>query len=112
MSVLSALSAICRSPSWGAWIEINGRQWRPPPTQNVAPHRGERGLKSAARVPSRAAYSRSPSWGAWIEIWWGACAIKSLPRRSPSWGAWIEMCHAKPIITCPAASLPLVGSVD
>ena len=35
----------CRSPSWGAWIEIpkaNQRNKR----DNVAPPRGERGLKS------------------------------------------------------------------
>ena len=57
----------CRSPSWGAWIEIllglsQGA------ISKVAPPRGERGLKYIAQAPRHDGWGRSPSWGAWIEI--------------------------------------------
>ena len=58
----------CRSPSWGAWIEIFGE-----------------GVEFALGV------SRSPSWGAWIEMPTNGGFDPSVARRSPSWGAWIEM---------------------
>ena len=104
---------ICRSPSWGAWIEI---PVIPPSPKDlsVAPPRGERGLKFsfgaalpplARRSPSWGAWieivcvgvygcvinCRSPSWGAWIEISYGYIIQQILYCRSPSWGAWIEM---------------------
>ena len=62
------LAAFRRSPSWGAWIEINAAAY-PVQTTFVAPPRGERGLKYTilyACKPRRA--GRSPSWGAWIEM--------------------------------------------
>ena len=59
---------------------------------NVAPPRGERGLKSCGlHSPMRPASGRSPSWGAWIEITAAASFIRSSTGRSPSWGAWIEI---------------------
>ena len=57
----------CRTPSWGAWIEIR------------LPY----GMQSRTLC-------RTPSWGAWIEIvYCGAFTLRW--RRTPSWGAWIEI---------------------
>ena len=147
---------ICRSPSWGAWIEI---PVIPPSPKDlsVAPPRGERGLKFsfgaalpplARRSPSWGAWieivcvgvygcvinCRSPSWGAWIEISYeplilrranvapprGERGLKSTAAarkasrksRSPSWGAWIEMYALSDNSPGYVMSLPLVGSVD
>ena len=63
-----SLLVSCRSPSWGAWIEIT-----------LYEHfaNGDTG--------------RSPSWGAWIEIDSYSVGDMSKYRRSPSWGAWIEI---------------------
>ena len=104
----------CRSPSWGAWIEMASANFAVKYT-TVAPPRGERGLKCAARslmstggavAPPRGerglksmsrhrpAYPlprRSPSWGAWIEINSAVRIIAAALCRSPSWGAWIEI---------------------
>ena len=82
---------ICRSPSWGAWIETRGmgivrtdlsvapprgeRGLKPPSYGRyltlpwVAPPRGERGLKLRLRQTSAFGHRRSPSWGAWIETY-------------------------------------------
>ena len=112
---------MCRSPSWGAWIEIcratrtRRTSWRVAPPRGerglkyyfaphssttipVAPPRGERGLKCRPARSCPQAIRRSPSWGAWIEI---ACLARlnvAVIGRSPSWGAWIEMvtCWSKP----------------
>ena len=63
-----------------------------PQTVNVAPPRGERGLKSFVFVTDVARYrGRSPSWGAWIEIPPPLLTAYRAHRRSPSWGAWIEI---------------------
>ena len=110
-----------RSPSWGAWIEINSLRVcmmkivkvAPPRGErglkydvilgfilqrHVAPPRGERGLKCHAHVPSPArSASRSPSWGAWIEI----CVL--LIR----WSAW---CVAPPRGERGLKSMPANGS--
>ena len=85
----------CRSPSWGAWIEIHVRP-SPDICRLVAPPRGERGLKLLALCCRAVPHPcRSPSWGAWIEISTvGGIAGKGL-RRSPSWGAWIEIHSAR-----------------
>ena len=81
----------CRSPSWGAWIEILLRRIlilnimvAPPRGERglklchifpistnifVAPPRGERGLKFEPLGNMNCnGEGRSPSWGAWIEI--------------------------------------------
>ena len=58
----------------------------------VAPPRGERGLKSAVSGKNGGTGAgRSPSWGAWIEIQRTLVSTYSFCRRSPSWGAWIEI---------------------
>ena len=57
-----------RSPSWGAWIEINSLKEIMEEYTEVAPPRGERGLKFAKGVVEGKSTCRSPSWGAWIEI--------------------------------------------
>ena len=78
----------------------------------VAPPRGERGLKYSAVKQVRRDFSRSPSWGAWIEIQIHALSRLSLGCRSPSWGAWIEITRRLTTLSQMNASLPLVGSVD
>ena len=55
----------------------------------VAPPRGERGLKSINFV-----------------------IYQGHKGRSPSWGAWIEMCLYRGLDLQAERSLPLVGSVD
>ncbi len=104
----------CRSPSWGAWIEMYILDL-PLSTSFVAPPRGERGLKICRRSPARlrpyVAPPRgerglkylclggwthqgkrcSPSWGAWIEICLTPFGLVALACCSPSWGAWIEI---------------------
>ena len=57
-----------RSPSWGAWIEIKSLKEIMEEYTEVAPPRGERGLKFAKGVVEGKSTCRSPSWGAWIEI--------------------------------------------
>ena len=58
----------------------------------VAPPRGERGLKLwHALLFRQARHGRSPSWGAWIEILVHVIVWRVGSRRSPSWGAWIEI---------------------
>ena len=83
-----SLADCSRSPSWGAWIEIQDFT----PTElmpYVAPPRGERGLKYSYAQEHGIDTRRSPSWGAWIEIYF---TIKNEPLSN--------------------GSLPLVGSVD
>ena len=77
----------------------------------VAPPRGERGLKLIVQYLFPARQGRSPSWGAWIEIGILEVFGALLDGRSPSWGAWIEIRidNAGAMISL---SLPLVGSVD
>ena len=94
---------ICRSPSWGAWIETRG-MGIVRTDLSVAPPRGERGLKHLRSVAGNVKYAgRSPSWGAWIEtqLHQRRCGIRL--RRSPSWGAWIETTFSF-AISPPAAS--------
>ena len=125
----------CRSPSWGAWIEMSMPS-SCVASLTVAPPRGERGLKSRYTSVCAVAKGRSPSWGAWIEIWPFFFYRTSPPRRSPSWGAWIEIWQVGRKALCAqnvapprgerglkcklhqravlrrGMSLPLVGSVD
>ena len=64
----------------------------------VAPPRGERGLKFSLLWGGIAApCRRSPSWGAWIEICRFLLSFYKIERRSPSWGAWIEIHDAREI---------------
>ena len=127
-------AGLCRSPSWGAWIEMCSESIKVI-SSGVAPPRGERGLKSAERRGHAGHHGgRSPSWGAWIEIQGAVAKWETARGRSPSWGAWIEIpmrCsdslhahvapprgerglkYAKLLKKKPAyESLPLVGSVD
>ena len=101
---------ICRSPSWGAWIEIHLSPLGIS-TASVAPPRGERGLKYIGRMLIAGKIRRSPSWGAWIEISLpfalSTDIIVAPPRGERGLkSAVILFC----VIT--AGSLPLVGSVD
>ena len=101
-----------RSPSWGAWIEIFSFTLPSCCTQ-VAPPRGERGLKSVgSSLMPVSGVRRSPSWGAWIEIQGTGGRGQEACRRSPSWGAWIEIIRRLMIFCLTPTSLPLVGSVD
>ena len=100
---------VSRTPSWGAWIEIQS-------------------LQNVQRIERR-----TPSWGAWIEIV-PECARRhganvapprgvrglklysppQIPlerRRTPSWGAWIEIENFQPMDIM-KSSHPLVGCVD
>ena len=58
--------------------------------ENVAPPRGERGLKCPKSL----------------------CTTITTVSRSPSWGAWIEIAPIAGVGCAQAESLPLVGSVD
>ena len=134
LSPCPGLPAYCRSPSWGAWIEIwtfwkgaAADPWSLPLVGSVdrnAPEldEGDRIVESLPLVGSvdRNRYKegetyhtdgRSPSWGAWIEIRLSYGHICWRASRSPSWGAWIEiMLYLR--VRCCKGSLPLVGSVD
>ena len=126
---------ICRSPSWGAWIEIpkanqrNKRDNVAPPRgerglksepelviiriKNVAPPRGERGLKCGGHwAYHQSARSRSPSWGAWIEIrcfcYRHTIYIDVAPPRGEH-GLKFRLMQKMRLTMM---SLPLVGSVD
>ena len=105
--------SLCRSPSWGAWIEISfvssfiSPSIVAPPRgerglkfvhhivqiahHSVAPPRGERGLKCTNQRLHSNHHGRSPSWGAWIEIFLTPFGASAPCCRSPSWGAWIEI---------------------
>ena len=73
----------CRSPSWGAWIEIDADGIHAG-FYHVAPPRGERGLKLRLMDEDGTLMRRSPSWGAWIEIllaiWDSAFSLVAPPR--------------------------------
>ena len=80
---------------------------------NVAPPRGERGLKCVEQqAAGKTGQSRSPSWGAWIEMYRSGATVILYSRRSPSWGAWIEIFDVICLSSVKKLSLPLVGSVD
>ena len=82
-------SRLSRTPSWGAWIEMEKGKTEKA-TGKVVPPRGVRGLKSTRGPSWTKEKRRTPSWGAWIEIRAWACSWLHL-GRTPSWGAWIEI---------------------
>ena len=87
-------------------------EWDGVQYKEVAPPRGERGLKPLVRALVQARKRRSPSWGAWIET--GMCWSRPAgytkvapPRGERGLKQWAAMeTAARP------ESLPLVGSVD
>ena len=101
-----------RSPSWGAWIEINTPKYTVFGGFRVAPPRGERGLKfivpSNRKIHSLVAPPRGERG---LKLMYARARSVSRRGRSPSWGAWIEMYRIFFSLQI-HLSLPLVGSVD
>ena len=81
----------CRSPSWGAWIEME-REKEIIRRLGVAPPRGERGLKSHLHAVQRTAQGVAPPRGErGLKFVIGLKEWVTQGGRSPSWGAWIEI---------------------
>ena len=85
-------SALSRSPSWGAWIEMVSSHSVIGIHPGRSPSWGAWIEIAQATVFPCSPVRRSPSWGAWIEISGDHSDLSpDQPRRSPSWGAWIEI---------------------
>ena len=79
---------------------------------DVAPPRGERGLKPDCKCQHSSGQAVAPPRGERGLKPFGAARSDKCSRRSPSWGAWIETRRGLRRHNTYAQSLPLVGSVD